>query len=81
MATMNDAIHSISMQAFQEGLKRGFREGREEAIHETFVTLELILNDIWEHYYRYPAQQEAICEIQSKVENLKERLSAQIKSE
>jgi hypothetical protein len=74
---MNDAIHSVTMIAY----KSGFQAGRDDAIHETFATLDLILNDIWEYYYRYPAQQEAVCQIQDKVESLKEKLSVRIKSE
>jgi hypothetical protein len=73
MSTINDAIHAISMHAYNSGLEAG----RQEALHETFTTLELILNDIWEYYYDYAAQREAVCKIQGRVEELKDKLNAQ----
>lgn len=76
MSTVNDAIHSISMQAFEQGKKIGIKEGREDALHETFRTLDVILTQIWEYYYDYPAHKEAVCKIQGEVEALQERLNA-----
>lgn len=76
MSTINDAIHSLSMQAFKRGQEIGIKIGREDALHETFRTLDLILTQIWEYYYDYPAQKEAVCKIQGEVEALQERLNA-----
>jgi hypothetical protein len=70
--TINQLIHTNAKNAYRQG----FGAGREEALHETFTTLELILNDIWEYYYDYAAQREAVCKIQGRVEELKDRLNA-----
>lgn len=72
MSEINELIHTNAMNAY----KSGFEAGREEAMHETFATLDLILNDIWEYYFDYTAQREAVCKIQGAVEDLKERLNA-----
>ena len=71
MSEINELIHTSSKHAFNSG----FRAGREEAIHETFTTLDVILNDIWEYYFDQTAQKEAVCKIQGEVEHLKSRLS------
>ena len=71
MSEINELIHSSAKHAYNSG----FRAGREEAIHETFKTLDLILNDIWQYYFDYEAQKEAVCKIQGAVEDLKSRLS------
>ena len=71
MSEINELIHSSAKHAYNSG----FRAGREEAIHETFKTLDLILNDIWQYYFDYPSQKEAVCKIQGAVEDLKSRLS------
>lgn len=76
MSTINDSIHSVSMQAFKRGQEIGIKIGREDALHETFRTLDVILTQIWEYYYDYPAQKEAVCKIQGEVEALQERLNA-----
>ena len=69
--TINELIHTNAKNAY----KQGFEAGREDAIHETFTTLDLILNDIWDYYFEYSAQKEAVCKIQGAVEDLKSRLS------
>lgn len=81
MSSLNDVIHSVSMKAFQRGQEIGIKIGREDALHETFRTLDLILTDIWQYYYDYPAQKEAVCKIQGEVEALQERLNALRESE
>jgi hypothetical protein len=71
MSEINELIHTNAMNAY----KQGFAAGREDAIHETFVTLDRILEDIWQYYYDYAAQKEAVCKIQGAVEDLKSKLS------
>ena len=71
MSSINELIHTNAMNAY----KQGFEAGKEEAIHETFTTLDSILNDIWQYYFDYPSQKEAVCKIQGAVEDLKSRLS------
>ena len=71
MSAINDLIHTNAMNAY----KTGFAAGREDAIHETFTTLDGILDDIWQYYFDYAAQKEAVCKIQGAVEDLKSRLS------
>jgi len=71
MSEINELIHINARNAYNQG----FEAGREDAIHETFTTLDLILNDIWDYYFDYSAQKEAVCKIQGEVEHLKSRLS------
>ena len=71
MSEINELIHTNATHAYNSG----FEAGRKDAIHETFTTLDLILNDIWEYYYDYSAQKEAVCKIQGAVEDLYSRLS------
>lgn len=71
MSEINELIHTNAKNAYNSG----FRAGREDAIHETFRTLDQILNDIWDYYFDYPSQKEAVCKIQGAVEDLKSRLS------
>ncbi len=71
MSEINELIHTNAKNAYNSGL----RAGREDAIHETFRTLDQILNDIWDYYFDYPSQKEAVCKIQGAVEDLKSRLS------
>ena len=71
MSEINELIHTSAKHAYNSG----FRACKEEAIHETFTTLNSILNDIWQYYFDYPSQKEAVCKIQGAVEDLKSRLS------
>lgn len=71
MSSINELIHTNAHHAYNQG----FEAGRKEAIHETFITLDGILNDIWEYYFDHTAQKEAVCKIQGAVEELKSRLS------
>ena len=71
MSEINELIHTTSKHAYNSG----FRAGKEDATHEIFATLDGILNDIWEYYFDYTAQKEAVCKIQGAVEDLKSRLS------
>ena len=71
MSSINELIHTNANHAYNQG----FEAGRKDAIHETFRTLDLILDDIWQYYFDYPSQKEAVCKIQGAVEDLKSRLS------
>lgn len=71
MSEINELIHTSAKHAYNSG----FEAGRKEAIHETFRTLDLILDDIWQYYFDYPSQKEAVCKIQGAVEDLYNRLS------
>ena len=71
MSEINELIHTSAKHAYNSG----FEAGRKEALHETFRTLDLILDDIWQYYFDYPSQKEAVCKIQGAVEDLYNRLS------
>ena len=78
MSDLQEIIAKQAVLAFNEGYDTGLKEGIREATRDTFDEVNAILRDLYDYFYTHAGQREAICEAQAKIEDLQERLAAQL---